>query len=86
VKKLYYYVQNGGDGSAIVRFCESRELAELLDRNQSEGWGESSVGEVPSQAQETVADKIQEIESAIKDGDWVSSTDRAILPKLKKLL
>lgn len=44
--KLHYHVNNGGDGSANVRFHESKEAAEKADEGQSEGWGESSAGSV----------------------------------------
>lgn len=44
--KLHYHVNNGGDGSANVRFHETQQQAEAADANQSEGWGESSAGSV----------------------------------------
>jgi hypothetical protein len=40
--KLHYWVESGGDGSAIVRFAESHEEAERADSEQEERWGESS--------------------------------------------
>ena len=40
--RIWFYVANGGDGSALLQVCESKELAELMDENQDEGWGESS--------------------------------------------
>lgn len=45
VFKLNYYVTNNGDGSASVRFCESAKIAEKLDEEQDEGWGESSASD-----------------------------------------
>ncbi len=44
--KLHYYVENGGDGSASVRFANSREEAEKLDEGQSEPWAEASASHV----------------------------------------
>ncbi len=43
---LPYYVSNGGDGSASVRFCKSDKDAQEGDGNQCEGWGESSSSDV----------------------------------------
>jgi hypothetical protein len=43
---LPYYVQNGGDGSVIVRFQPTLDLAEYNDSEMSEGWGESSANTV----------------------------------------
>src|SRR4051812_40149579 len=42
--KLYYHVQNCGDGSASVKFHATEKQAIEADENQNEGWGESSVG------------------------------------------
>lgn len=47
------YVRDGGDGSAIVVLCESMKLAEYLDENQEQGWGESSVMDLESMEVET---------------------------------
>ncbi len=44
--KLPYWVSNGGDGSANVRFCGTLAKAQEKDEAQSEGWGESSAGYV----------------------------------------
>ena len=46
VFELPYYVSNGGDGSANVRFCKSFDEADNADMNQSEGWGESSASQL----------------------------------------
>lgn len=42
--KVFYSVQNGGDGSAYPRFMESAALAEFDQRHMDEGWGESCTG------------------------------------------
>lgn len=47
--KLPYWVSNGGDGSASVRFETSEKEAEQKDDEQNEegeGWGESSASTV----------------------------------------
>lgn len=44
--KLPYWVMNGGDGSANVRFCSTLANAEEKCEKQSEGWGESSAGTI----------------------------------------
>jgi len=44
--RLHYHVSNGGDGSANVHFHTTENEAEKADENQSEGWGESSVGSI----------------------------------------
>ena len=44
--KLPYWVANGGDGSAIVRFTKTLKQAERRCDAQDEGWGENSAGEV----------------------------------------
>ena len=44
--KLYYSVQNGGDGSAYPMFLESEELAEWDQAHMDEGWGESCTGSI----------------------------------------
>lgn len=44
--RLWYHVENGGDGSANTRFHLSEANAEKADEEQCEGWGESSVGSV----------------------------------------
>lgn len=41
--KLHYYIQNCGDGSASVTFCESAELADF-DQDEDNGWGEPCTG------------------------------------------
>ena len=44
--RLPFWVENGGDGSASVNFTPTSEEAERSDREQSEGWGESSASNV----------------------------------------
>lgn len=37
--KIFYSVQNGGDGSAYPKLMESKELAEFDQEYMDEGWG-----------------------------------------------
>jgi hypothetical protein len=49
IYKLPYWVENGGDGSANVRFCSTLENAEKKCEGQSEkgeGWGEPSANTI----------------------------------------
>ncbi len=45
-QKIFYSVQNGGDGSAYPEFMESMELADFDQEHMSEGWGESCTGSI----------------------------------------
>ena len=44
--KIFYSIQNGGDGSAYPHWFESKELAELDQEYLDEGWGESCTGSI----------------------------------------
>lgn len=44
--RIPYYVSNGGDGSASLQLTESLDAAKVADEDQTEGWGESSAGEI----------------------------------------
>ena len=68
-KRIYYSIQNGGDGSAYPRWMESEELARWDQDHMDEGWGESCDGyiEVQSDTEITVIDKLFTIEDMIKD-------------------
>ena len=50
VIKVGYWVMNGGDGSAIAHFAQTKEIAETEEEKDSEdymdGWGEPSAGEL----------------------------------------
>lgn len=43
--ELHYYIQNCGDGSASVTFCESEKLADF-DQDEENGWGEPCTGSI----------------------------------------
>lgn len=67
--KLYYSVQNGGDGSACPIFFLSKESADKHQEMMSEGWGEPCTGEIDSyegsttymEAIDSEADLLEEI-------------------------
>lgn len=63
--KLYYSVQNDGDGSAYPKFMESQELVEFDQENMEEGWGESCTGTVTLESDSEIKclDKIETKES-----------------------
>jgi hypothetical protein len=67
--KIWYSIQNGGDGSAYPRWMESEELAEWDQRNMDEGWGEPCTGyiEVQADSKITVNEEITTIEDIIKE-------------------
>jgi hypothetical protein len=65
------YVVNGGDGSANIILCESKELAEYLDNNQYQGYAESSTIDLASMEIETKEsvfyEKLQDDDSDVID-------------------
>lgn len=42
--KIWYSIENAGDGSAHLKFMESEELAYFAQRTMSEPWGEVCAG------------------------------------------
>lgn len=73
--KIWYSVENCGDGSAYPKFMESEALCEIDQRYMDEGWGESCVGAlvvesdspVTVKALVTVADAIREVEEELNE-------------------
>jgi len=45
-RKIFYSINNGGDGSAYPIFLESQELAEWDQDHMWGGWGESCDGSI----------------------------------------
>lgn len=74
ITKIWYSVQNCGDGSAYPRFMESKELAELDQDYMDEGWGESCTGciSIESDTPITIKNSVLTVEELIKDieGDY----------------
>lgn len=75
--KLYYSVQNGGDGSAYPRLFESLKLADWDQEHMYEGWGENCTGsfELESESPITCLDKIKTKEEVLADLCMEDSSD-----------
>lgn len=58
--KIYYSIQNGGDGSAYPVFFNTEELAEWDQDHLWEGWGESCCGSISFNSESPIScdDKI----------------------------
>ena len=67
--KLFYSVQNGGDGSAYPIWFESMKLAELDQEYMDEGWGEPCDGyiTVESETPITIKETVQTAQMVIDD-------------------
>ena len=67
ITKIWYSVQNCGDGSAHPKLMESKELCEIEQRFMSEGWGESCVGCIEVKSKEPiVVKKVITVDKIIK--------------------
>ena len=55
--RIWYSVQNGGDGSAYPKFMESGELAEWDQEHMYEGWGESCTGSISIESNSEISCK-----------------------------
>lgn len=72
--KIWYSVENCGDGSAYPKFMESQALCEIDQKYMDEGWGEDCVGclvvesDSPIKVQRliTVDEVIKEIEDELE--------------------
>ena len=101
ITKIWYSVQNCGDGSAYPKLMESEELCEIDQRFMYEGWGESCVGCIEVKSKEPiVVTKIITLDNVIKETEkeltesWVKDYPEEIekykeklsaLKKLKKI-
>ena len=80
--KIWYSVQNCGDGSAYPKLMESKELAELDQDTMDEGWGGSCTGCIVVESDSpvkvknvsTIEDEIKEV---VEDLDYWKSTNRS---------
>jgi hypothetical protein len=43
---FWYYLRNNGDGTGTPVFCDSVELASLMEELQDEGWGDSCIDSI----------------------------------------
>lgn len=68
--KIYYSVENGGDGSAYPQLMESEELAEIDQEFMGEyGWAEPCTGwiTIESETPIRVVDEVLTVDKAIKE-------------------
>ncbi len=73
--KIYYSVQNGGDGSAYPMFLTTNKLAEWDQDNMDEGWAERCTGslQVTSLSQIICPDAMDAVSYWLhrtEDEDW----------------
>lgn len=88
--KIWYSVQNYGDGSAYPEFMESEELCEIDQQWMEEGWGEFCVGcliiesESPIKAEDvtTIEDVIKELKEDLNE-DYMKDCFKILKGKLK---
>ncbi len=91
--KIYYSIQDGGDGSAGVHLTESRELAEIDQEfdvyTDTNIWAEDCSGwiTIESDSPIKVCGHVQTVEEAIKEieEDFVDDCPEERLKALKKL-
>ncbi len=95
--KIWYSIQNGGDGSAYPRWMESEELAEWDQANMDEGWGEPCTGyiEVQADCKITVKEKLTTIDDMIEEreedlqwdyiSDWRKTSMKREIEELKAM-
>lgn len=69
ITKIWYSVENCGDGSAYPQWMESEELAELDQDYMDEGWGESCTGciVIEHEGSITIKNKITTVDDMIDE-------------------
>ena len=69
--KLYYYLENDGAGAGYAMFCESRELAEIMEDFSVErtgmGWGDGTVNFIEIDGDNIVPNYDWTVTSAIEE-------------------
>ena len=88
ITTVWYVVENQGDGSCAVRFCESKGLAELFESFDDERYDEA-VGSLDIEHDGILkSEDIKTIDDAIKDASedinesWWDENDQERLDKL----
>jgi hypothetical protein len=68
-RKIYYSIQNYGDGSAGPSWFDTEELAELDQELMDEGWGEPCTGwlTVESDSPINVLDEIMTLDKMVEE-------------------
>jgi len=92
--KIWYSIENCGDGSAHPRFMESEALCNIDQEYMDEGWGEHCVGclivesDSPITVKDliTVEDAIREVEEYLGEDYMVEDRVQGKYPGLFKLL
>lgn len=86
--KLWYSIQNGGDGSAYPQFFESEALCRFDQDNMDEGWGEPCLGCIELQSESPITlirpsiTTIEEYAKEIKERmEWASDKTAERLSK-----
>lgn len=83
ITKIWYSVQNGGDGSAYPELMESEGLAEIDQEWMDEGWGEPCVGcIVVESTNPIIVRSVTTVDSAIRDVEEELTSD--YMKKCKK--
>jgi len=91
VTKIWYSVQNCGDGSAYPMLCSSKELAKLDQEYMDEGWGEDCVGCITIESDASIIgikEKVETPESMLAEINKWNSPDDDYYPheKVKALI
>lgn len=87
--KIWYSVQNGGDGSAYPQFFENKRLTEIDQELMEEGWGEPCNGYIEIEGEnmtilhpnvttkeEFIEDLKERVGWTVKYGGSTSQTDK----------
>jgi hypothetical protein len=91
--KIWYSIQNGGDGSAFPEFFESEELCKIDQEYMDEGWGDPCLGCLTIEHNgpiNIIDEKIYNVDEIIEDTKdmltWAhSSSIRRLTEKLEAL-
>jgi hypothetical protein len=69
ITKIWYSIQNGGDGSAYPVWMESEALCKIDQEFMDEGWGEPCFGwlSIEHDTPIKVLDDIETVDTAIKE-------------------
>lgn len=71
ITKIWYSVENYGDGSAYPKFMENKKLCEIDQQYANESWGESCVGYL-----EIESDSPIKVAKLITTNDVIQETEK----------
>jgi predicted nuclease of restriction endonuclease-like RecB superfamily len=92
--KIFYSIENCGDGSAYPIFMESEELCMIEQEFMDEGWGEPCIGHITIEHDtpikikneiKTVDEVIEETELRIKESCVSENSKHFLRKKLEEL-